>query len=331
MQQKILRLCSTAVGMIGWFIILKSRRRNKISNKQKVVDTKRKKNNMLCEPIKNIASHSRASNFQHTSGKLFRKVDQSAYPNTMLGRTTMNLAIAEKISMDPNRCPDCWMVRRHCFCSSIRLVDVTGVCDLWLYMHSKELVKSRASNTAKLLLSPHCKGVHHVICGLPDQEKKLIDCIHSTGAKSCFILFPSKDATTLHEAIQIHLSNLDNSNVQIKNGRLMFIVLDGTWHTAKMLNKRINKLLLKSERMVNLCRIKLTSQTRSNLGSTRKLYHTNKHSNVNKHKVSTAGAVIALLEELKTSMNIIESLTYNLHLSIDAYRQQCPVKPHLIS
>lgn len=330
MEQRILRLCSTTVGIIGWFIILKSWRRNKIKNMETVVVTKKKKKYMLCESTKNIVSHSRASNFQHISGKLSRQVDTTAYPNTMIGRTTMNLDIAEKISKDPNRCPDCWMVRRHCFCSDIRLVDVTEVCDLWLYMHSKELIKSRASNTAKLLLRPHCKGVHHVICGLPDQEKKLIDCIHSTGPKSCFVLFPSTDATTLHEAIQMHTSNLDNSNVRAKSGRLMFIVLDGTWHTAKMLNKRLNKLLMKSERIVNLYRIKLTSTTRSDFGSTRKLYHGKKDKAVT-HKVSTAGAVITLLEELKTPLQIIESLTNNLRFAIDAYRQQCPVKPHLIS
>jgi DTW domain-containing protein YfiP len=80
------------------------------------------------------------------------------------------MCAVEQWSKDPTKCVKCWMSAQHCFCGAVVPVPaITSRYEVVLYCHSTELIKSRASNTGKLLLLS-C-GARLLVGGVVAHEK----------------------------------------------------------------------------------------------------------------------------------------------------------------
>jgi len=181
---------------------------------------------------------------------------------------------------DPNSrcCKGCWHVVECCICQIFVNLKVDIQPKIFIYTHFKEY--GRMTNTGKFL-KDSIPSVRIIYCGDNDGEEYLRNLIENEYDHT-FILYPANDALTFQEYTQQKgETNLKNFNV---------VVLDGTWTQVKMLKKK---------RLPTIQNIKLQGN-KETISKMRK--------ETSKDRVSTAEALLLLLEEMGEEMTEIEKI-----------------------
>ena len=252
------------------------------------------------------------------------------------------MAMMREIEGKDHLCTGCWLMNRYCFCHRIDKAPIRH--NVLVYMHYKEIAQARASNSGKLLLQ--CIGAKRYICGSNEEEADLIAEI-SKNPHRTLILYPGPDSmyvTEFLEAVEAidgpgetatpssspspSSSSLPVSEVEKETKEsggdvdesdpiptpsrhpLTIVVLDGTWKNARMMCRRVRRLLGE----IKVSAVKLKDSTRADFQPLRN------HTAV--ERVSTTGAVIHLLRELGDSPEAVQSLSLSLVASIEHYAKQ---------
>jgi hypothetical protein len=102
--------------------------------------------------------------------------------------------------------------------------------------------------------------------------------------------------------------------------RIRIVILDGTWNMARMLKRRLNKML--SAARLAVAHVTLTNSTRKEFGGLRR--------NSCKERVQTFAAFIHLCRELGEPNHLTDQLRPPLAALMKAYHTQAPGKPMLV-
>ncbi len=201
------------------------------------------------------------------------------------------------------KCMSCWMVNEHCFCHKIKAVRPRH--EILLLIHFKEMSKRLASNTAKLI--PLCVGDRDSLFtyGVLDDELRLSKRLEFRNPDDVFVLFPTKDAITTKE-----MPGEDSSKSPSTYRKKTFVIIDGTWNTAKTVNKI--PILQKFRR------IKLSGASRAR--------HANLRNHITDGHVSTLSALIHLFEELEVREDVIANLSKVHDIAVEHYEAQTSSK-----
>jgi len=197
-------------------------------------------------------------------------------------KANKHMEILRHASAIKKRCGRCWMViaypeKNHCICDRIERVELYH--NVMLHIHYAEFARM-SSNTAKIIpLS--IAGSRMFVCDVIDDDEQLDDLItRAEHPERVVVLFPSQDSitvpelkqrlrrieqqqqqqqqvpTTASEVVQPSSPSPSSSNQEEadseeqdlrdwKMPRLTIIVLDGTWSTARALNRRLPSSLVR--------------------------------------------------------------------------------------
>lgn len=213
----------------------------------------------------------------------------------------------------PFKCRQCWMMKEFCCCDEILRNGTVDVAhDIVLFIDIREHQQERSSNSAKLIpLLFNCPVYTH---GVAESETALFFDLMKERPENVLILFPSRSSVSVDTFLGEERSGMieptEDDGVEREQEthqrRLKIIILDGTWHRVKTMNKFS---LLDGYR-----RVHLTGSSRKKHGNMRKM--------ANDAKVSTMSAVIHLFEELHVDPSTISAMERAHAIAVEAFRRQ---------
>mmetsp|Transcript_12866 Transcript_12866/g.19284 ORF Transcript_12866/g.19284 Transcript_12866/m.19284 type:complete len:301 (+) Transcript_12866:56-958(+) len=128
------------------------------------------------------------------------------------------------------RCSSCWMRDCVCICDRFRSVEVPKNTSISILMHPGELF--RGSNTGHLIpLVMQSENIQTVVFGVREEHERLRELLKRPNT---VVLFPCAGAIPLPEAFREH-ETLGTQHLGVH-----FVVVDGTWRTARKLVKFLN-------------------------------------------------------------------------------------------
>lgn len=160
------------------------------------------------------------------------------------------------------RCRRCWMANGSCFCDQVCAVGLAallpaGLAKVYLYTHHAEMHRRLATNTGKLLqLAFGEELVERVVQGQPEQEQAMVRELGAVARRqrhtfpcSAIVLLPCTGSWAVDALVAAATTAAEkggDGGVGQSKGKhppLVVVVLDGTWHDAKALNRRLDVLL----------------------------------------------------------------------------------------
>lgn len=192
-----------------------------------------------------------------------------------------------------NRCPNCVLVKPFCVCTQLAnlAVAIDGYRVVVL-MNQRE--QYRSSNTAKVI--ERVLGAKIFIDGLDEDWAKFESLLREYENRT-FLLFPSEDS--------VEFSNLgSSSNNRFISGRVLIVVVDGTWRQARKLNQRIP---------LTVPRVRITPTTLSKFLCRRQ---------TRVDRVCTAEALTLLLLDMGLD-DASKNLDKGLSVVVEGFNMQC--------